>query len=147
MKTILIRALAAGAMTLPLLGHAKNVEPVPLMPEADECAQCRMAVEEPRFAAELIASDGQVHKFDDLGCMAAYVRAQGPRMKAPRAMFVGDFHKGRWVPLGQATLRKTKFPTPMRYGYLAFASAAEAAKLDKKYAPQPVTWAELVKAK
>ncbi|MNT78263.1 NosL [compost metagenome] len=120
---------------------------MPILPEADECARCRMAVEQPRFAGELIAHDGQALKFDDIGCMAEYVKAQGARLKTPRAMFVGDFSSGKWLRLEKATIVRTTFPTPMRYGLLAFESPQAAKKLDAKYKAKPVSWAELVKGR
>lgn len=141
------RLLASAVLLTPLFGFAADVQPVPIMPEADECARCRMAVEQPRFASELIAADNQVFKFDDIGCMVEFVKAKGTRMKPPKAMFVNDFFTARWVRLEKATLVKSSFQTPMRYGLLAFESPQAAKKLDAKYKAKPVKWADLVKAR
>ena len=135
------------ALAAAFLMGAADVKPVPLMPEADECAHCRMAVENERLAAEAIAADGAVYKFDELGCLVAWTKARGVRAAKPRAIFVKDFHTAAWLPLAKATLVRSSFPTPMRYGLLAFASPAAARRLAPKYAGKITTWQALVDAK
>ncbi len=135
-----------GLVACALMG-AGDIKPVPIMPEADECAQCRMAVEDEHLAAELIAADGAVLKFDELGCMVAFVKARGPRLAPPRALFVKDFKTTAWLPLARATIVKSKFPTPMRYGLLAFGSPAEAKRLEARHAGPLTSWKALTGGK
>lgn len=145
MNRLLATCVILGGLALPAV--AAEVEPVPILPEADECARCRMAVEEPRFAGELIASDGQVLKFDDIGCLRGYLQSKRAKGVKPKAIFVGDFATGAWLPLEKATFVTSSFPTPMRSGILAFSSPAGVKRLDKKYGARLVRWADLMKAK
>lgn len=139
----LFRALALSACLVPLAGF-KDVRPVEIMPEADECARCRMAVQSDRFSGEWLAANGDVLKFDDLGCMVAYVKGAGPDAPPPKGAFVHDFASGAWLPLEKAHLVRTRFETPMRYGLLAFAEPAAARALPARYKATPVTWRELL---
>jgi hypothetical protein len=75
------------------------------------------------------------------------VKAGDPRLAAPRAVFVKDFVTTAWLPVDRATLVKSKYPTPMRYGLLAFGSPAAAKTLDPKHQGAPTTWKALVGTK
>lgn len=132
---------------LPLLWGAAAVTPAPLLPEADECAHCRMSVENEHLAAQLIAADGAALKFDELGCMVDFVKAKGRAWPKPRAIFVKDFKTTSWLPLERATLVKSTYPTPMRHGLLAFSSLAAAKALDVKHHGRPTSWRALVEGK
>lgn len=35
----------------------------------DQCELCKMGIEDPKFATELITEKGRIYKFDDLNCM------------------------------------------------------------------------------
>lgn len=95
----------------------QEVTPVDLYPE-DECSHCRMTVSDPRFAAEIITVDGEVFKFDDIGCMEAY-QLRHPEIRAG-GVFVMDFDSATWLSAGKATIISTEVSTPMGSGKLAF---------------------------
>jgi copper chaperone NosL len=139
-------ALAAAAVLL-LSGFAAGVKPVEIMPEADECASCRMSVQKDRFSSELLTRDGGVSKFDEIGCMVDYTKAKRLDSKQIKGIFVHDFTSGKWLPLSEATLVKSSYPTPMRAGILAFPSPAAAKGLDAKYQGRVTTWDALLKEK
>jgi copper chaperone NosL len=101
---------------------SSEVEPVEIYPE-DACSHCRMAISDPRFAAEIITPEREVFKFDDIGCMEKY-RSQMPTRKL--FIFVRDFEDDRWLPLETSTIVRTGVMTPMGSGKLAFASLAKA---------------------
>lgn len=140
----MIRLSAAVAAVLLLSAFTPGIQPVEIMPEADECASCRMSVQKDRFASELLTQDGGVLKFDEIGCMVTYAKKQ--RLKRPeiKAIFVHDFHTGSWLSLPDAVLVKSRYPTPMRAGILAFNSPAEAKRLHAKYQGKITTWDALV---
>src|SRR5438045_3356686 len=71
----------------------------------DMCAQCKMAISEKRYAAEMADVDGNVIKFDNIDCMLRYVSVRGLKDKAA-AWFVMDSDGKQWLDARQAFLVK-----------------------------------------
>lgn len=118
--------------------------PVPLDPAIDVCAKCGMSVKDSGYAAELIADNGKVYKFDDLGCLLAYQK-NNPGVAAA-ARYVQDAGSHAWVALEQAFYVLSKdVDTPMGYGIRAFSQKADAQKFAsaRKDKPKVVGFADL----
>ncbi len=114
-----------------LLGcGASKIEPVDIFPE-DNCAQCRMAISEVRFASEIIDMHGEVYKFDDLGCMLTF-RNKRSDLKI-NATFLKDYETKEWVPYERAVIVETSIETPMGSGKVAFADAKRAKAIREKF--------------
>src|SRR6185503_10219514 len=69
--------------------------PAPLDTGSEACASCRMAVSEARFAAQLVAPGEVPRFFDDVGCLAAFVKAGHAPARA--TAFVADHGTRAWV--------------------------------------------------
>jgi copper chaperone NosL len=109
-----------------------KIQPVALEPN-DMCSFCRMSISERRYAAELLDTDGQALKFDDLGCMANFLK-QKKNTAEIRATFVMDFEHPQWVKAENAFyVRSAEFQTPMSGGIVAFANKSSAADAVTKY--------------
>ncbi len=62
------------------------LQPAPLDTRNEQCASCRMAVSDARFASQLVAPGELPRFFDDLGCLAAFLKAgQAPAGTAARS--------------------------------------------------------------
>ena len=98
-------------------------EPASLDTSNDACASCRMAVSDARYAAQLVAPGEETKFFDDIGCLAEYLRRQAP---PPRAVaYVADHRTKAWVPVSRALY--TRIPgleTTMGSHLIAHADAA-----------------------
>lgn len=109
--------------------QTSRIEPVALAPE-DMCSYCRMAISEKQYAAELIDSEGQAFKFDDIGCMSNFIKSKRNNAK-PVAYFVMDFNERQWIKAEDAYyVRSSELTTPMNGGIVGFkteSSAQEAA--------------------
>ncbi|HSG27191.1 MAG TPA: nitrous oxide reductase accessory protein NosL [Candidatus Krumholzibacterium sp.] len=116
-----MRALSVAAVVSALLVSCgpRGQEPEELYPE-DICSLCRMAVSDPRFAAEIVSAEGEVFKFDDIGCLESF--QEQDRDLPGAAVFVKDFESALWLPIGEATIVSTEMSTPMGSGKLAFSS-------------------------
>lgn len=107
---------------------APKFEPVEIAVE-DMCAFCKMAISEKQYAAEFLNRDGDVFKFDDIGCMANYV-VEKKAGDSIAAYYVVDFDTKQWLKAEEASLvASPNFHTPMGGGMVAFKdrSRAEAA--------------------
>jgi hypothetical protein len=76
------------------------------------CASCAMLVSAPRFAAQLASSNGEVHYFDDVGCLAAYL-AQRPQASGQAWVRA---ETGGWIKAELAHFASGA-QTPMDYGF------------------------------
>jgi hypothetical protein len=74
-------------------------EPQPIAWDREPCAECRMHIGEPAFAAQLITEDGRVLSFDDPGCLLIHLRDQAPRV---HRAWVRHRDDDRWLPLTEA---------------------------------------------
>ena len=93
----------------------------------DMCSFCRMAISEKRFASELLIQDGEVFKFDDIGCMLRFRKSHG-HPESVVATFVLDYETRKWLKAEEAYFVKSKeFKTPMGGNVVAFKAGADAA--------------------
>lgn len=117
--------------------------PVPIVYDEDACSHCRMAISQPAFAAELVTPGGHVELFDDLGCLAAWLREHPPAAGA--GLFVADYESHGWLAAGDAVfLRSPELPTPMSSGLAAFGDRAAAAELAAQLHGRLLTWEEVL---
>src|SRR5690242_7074487 len=121
MKYLSAFIIGCGIATLIVLAQCQRgaTEPVAIHPN-DMCTFCRMSISEKRYAAELIDEDGEVFKFDDIGCMANFIKQK--RNKATvHACFVMDFDRREWLKAENAFyVRSSELRTPMNGGIVAF---------------------------
>jgi copper chaperone NosL len=98
-------------------------EPAALDTRNEQCASCRMAVSDARFAAQLVAPGELPRFFDDLGCLAAFLEAG--KAPAGATAFVADHRTRAWVRADRAVYARVPgLATPMGSALAAHADAA-----------------------
>jgi copper chaperone NosL len=89
--------------------------PFPIAYDKEACAHCHMLIGDPRFAAQLVTTDGTVIGFDDPGCLLLYMAERKPSV---RASWVRDSQRDRWLPLAEARFVRVPW-SPMGFGVAA----------------------------
>lgn len=104
----------------------------------DPCDRCQMIVSEERFASAYVTPAGEVRRFDDLGCLTAFLRE---RPEQVGEVWVHD-HEGKgWLRGREATfVRAPGVKTPMGTGLVAAAEAARAAALAGRTNGETLGW-------
>jgi copper chaperone NosL len=103
-----------------------------------------MTIADPRFVAEAVLTTGKVLAFDDIGCLASWLRAEPRPVKA---LWVASFASGEWLAAEQATfLRTDSLRTPMASGLIASQSPAEADSLGAFLGGARQSWGEVAAA-
>jgi copper chaperone NosL len=98
--------------------------PAPLDTRNDTCSWCRMAVSDGHFAAQLVVPGDDPRLFDDIGCLADYLRAMRDLPNGSLA-YVADHRTKAWVEAGAAVYTRVKtLDTPMGSHLVAHADAA-----------------------
>ncbi len=95
--------------------------PAALDTRNEQCAFCRMAVSDPRFAAQLVAPSEETRFFDDIGCLAGYLKAMASLPKGA-AGYVADHQSKAWVRAEVAVYTQVPtLETPMASHVIAHA--------------------------
>lgn len=100
------------------------VAPVALDTKNETCGWCRMAVSDARFAAQLATPSEEPRFFDDIGCLATFLKSGGAPAKGQIA-YVADHRTKAWVRASAAVYtKKAGLETPMGSGLIAHVDAA-----------------------
>jgi copper chaperone NosL len=136
-------ALVAAALSAAILAcGGGEPRPASLDTRNERCAGCRMAVSEARFASQLVAPGEVPLFFDDLGCLAGYVKAG--RAPARAVAFVADHRTREWVRADRAAYTRVPgLQTPMGSHVVAHADAASREADPDATAGTPVPAGEL----
>ena len=106
----------------------QSYEPVDINPDVDICEVCNMSIVSEVHATELFSTEGDVYKFDDLGCMIQYTDKDG--RISPQEIgkqYVRDLDSGDWTEIEAAHFAyDPSFWTPMSYGVISFATEEQA---------------------
>lgn len=118
-------------------GCGRGAEPIHY--GEDQCAFCKMTIEDPKFGAEIITSKGRVYKFDAIECLVSAL----PGYKDASAILVTPFDKvSTLTPVDSvAFLQSDRIRSPMGGGLAAFIDKNSGqAYLDSL---QWLTWSEV----
>jgi nitrous oxide reductase accessory protein NosL len=124
------------------------LKPVSIGPN-DSCYYCKASFnlspnrKEEAYAAEMIAKDGFVRKFDDIGCLIANAKKVG--LKNIKALYATDFPSRTWLPAEQLQFVRANIQTPRNGGIVAFKDAEMAQKFASKYSGELIQLADLIK--
>jgi copper chaperone NosL len=95
------------------------VAPAALDTKNESCGWCRMAVSDARFAAQLVSPSEEPRFFDDIGCLATFLKSGGAPAKGQIA-YVADHRTKAWMRASVAVYtKKAGLETPMGSGVVA----------------------------
>lgn len=80
------------------------------------CAHCQMHLGDPRFAAQLQTQRGEVHHFDDAGCLFEFVEKNDLEVAST---YFRHYRRDAWIGGGEVRFVEVDEPTPMGYGLAA----------------------------
>ena len=119
--------------------------PRPIAFGEENCRHCHMTIADPRFAAELVTAKGLVYAFDDVGCLAAFVRGGTVPAAQVHSLWVYDYLRPdslldarRAVYLSVDTLW-----TPMNSHVAALSPGPAADSLRSRLGGELLAWDEL----
>lgn len=107
-----LAAALAVAVAVLLLERAPR-GPVEPAWDRQACVHCRMHLSERAFAAQLHDAEGEVHYFDDPGCLWLWQEEKGI---APAAIWYHHLRAERWLAEAEAGFVRVE-PTPMGWGF------------------------------
>lgn len=106
---VLLGGIAAGVWYLEQ--PTDGVQPV-VWGEAT-CAHCQMHLGDRHYAAQLQTKKGEVHNFDDPGCLFEWIAANAPSIKHT---YFRHHRRDTWLDYREVGFVEVEEPTPMGYG-------------------------------
>jgi copper chaperone NosL len=117
-------------------------EPAALDTRNEQCASCRMAVSDARFSSQLVAPGELPRFFDDVGCLADYLKTG--KAPAGAVAFVADHRTKAWIRADRAVFTRVPgLQTPMGSHVIAHADVAARDADPDARTGVPVSTAEL----
>ncbi len=102
----------------------KEQLPVDFVWDRVACEECRMALSDPHYSAQVIDPDGKAYYFDDIGCAILWLRRQP--WKDNSRTWVNDVKTAEWIDAENAHWIYGDPKTPMGYGFAASFAPPEA---------------------
>ncbi len=119
---ILLLTFALLLLTACKKGNKEQL-PVDFVWDRVVCEECKMALSDPHYSAQVIDPNGQPYYFDDIGCAILWLRRQPWRNKA--RTWVNDMNTKEWIEAEKANWTYGDPKTPMGYGFAATMSKVE----------------------
>ncbi|MGB5546312.1 MAG: hypothetical protein WCB63_00780 [Polyangiales bacterium] len=88
---------------------------VPVVWDSEVCGHCKMHVGDPRFAAQLQTTEGEVLNFDDPGCLFDYLQSHQTSI---HALYFRDHLEDAWLSESEVGFLPAQ-ESPMGYGIRA----------------------------
>jgi hypothetical protein len=117
---VFFQAIALVLYILPLMGCKdanKEQLPVDFVWDRVACEECKMALSDPHYSAQVIAPNGRAYYFDDIGCAILWLQRQPWKDKA--RTWVNDVKTSEWIAADKANWIYGDPKTPMGYGFAA----------------------------
>lgn len=115
----LVVSLASAALTL-ACGRKSSDEPVAISYGRDECAFCRMPVDDPHLAAEWVVAGESALIFGEPGCLLSWLAAHKGE---PGSAWVRVREDDTWLRAADAAFAHGILTTPMSFNLTAHQSA------------------------
>lgn len=90
--------------------------------DRDMCARCVMVMSDRNNAVQLRdIKSNKVYKFDDIGCLALWLKEENIEFKDSAKIWITDLKTGEWIDARTAFYTAGNI-TPMSFGYSAYKS-------------------------
>ena len=135
-------AVIAIFIGLSSLTACNNDQPVAINYNKDNCDYCKMTIVDPKFACELKTDHGKAFKFDDLGCMASYVKEGNPSGVKIKTFYTTDFLNTHALTKSESLsfIKSDNISSPMGGGIAAFTNADSAKHYAAYFEGELIVW-------
>ncbi len=136
-----ISAILAGGLCFVLLSSCSS-QPEPFKYGQDICYTCKMGIVDPKFGGEILTVKGKVYKFDDVRCIALFLKSGAVAKQQIKETLVINFETGKEFLDADRSffVLSPLVRSPMSGNAAAFASKDAAEKFNSDVEGNIVTW-------
>lgn len=140
-----VTKVAVAASILTLFLSSCSTKPQPFKYGSDVCDHCKMTIIDPKFGGEIITKKGKAYKFDDIVCMATFLKSSEIKEDQILQKVVVNYSKQNdFVDVDKAFfLVSPALKSPMAGNSAAFISNAEAEKVKTSTPGEIQRWKDL----
>lgn len=126
---------------------ACDVQPRPINFGKDYCSFCKMTLTDKRFGAEAVTKKGKIFVFDDLHCIAEWVKADKAKYDDVAMWLTVDFtQNGKLIDATKAMyLESPQLKSPMGSNTASFEHQADFDKEKIATNGEPTSWSKIMK--
>jgi len=130
---------------LALVTACGNVGPADIDTATDVCARCHMSIDTVAHAAEIVTAEGDIRKYDSLGCLLEDYRELTAAGRRVAGAWVVDYSSRKWVRAEAAAYALANLATDhMGFGAVATTTREAALKIVGGEASKVVDWQHLL---
>ncbi len=121
-----LNSVAVGLLVLMIIackGGNEEQLPVDFVWDRVACEECKMALSDRHYSAQVIDHNGRAYFFDDIGCAILWLQRQPWKDRA--RTWVNDVKTTEWIEASKANWLAGDPQTPMGYGFAATLSLVE----------------------
>lgn len=123
-----------------------NPKPEKISFGKDNCAECKMTIMDSKFGGEIVTKKGKVYKFDDVHCVATFLKRRGVEMgDIHQTLFTDYNNSAEFIKVNTAEfVVSSQLKSPMGGNAAAFKNSGEAGKKSAEMEGSKITnWATL----
>jgi copper chaperone NosL len=143
-RSISVAAPLSSALIIFLLCSC-STSPEPLQFGKDGCHACKMTLMDNRFGGEVVTRKGKVYKFDDLNCMAGFLKSGEVSESDAKHILVVDFaNPASLIDATHAVLVSSpEIKSPMAGNTAAFSDKSAAERLNAEWQGTFINWSQV----
>ena len=136
--------LAAGFILLFFISSC-TTKPSPFILGKDVCADCKMAIVDPKFGGEIITKKGKIFKFDDAHCLANFIKTKAVNTAdIAQTVFIDHGNTNNFLDVNSLFfVVSPQLKSPMNSNAAAFPDEVIAKKMAEQIGGKVVKWNEL----
>ena len=112
----------------------------------DECAFCTMRINDDKYSAKIVETDGKLHKFDSIECLTDFALVQDYVDDTEHSFMISDYYSpGNFIDARSSMfVRSDNFSSPMGLNVMAFDSKEIADKFMSENGGDQFSWIDVV---
>ena len=112
----------------------------------DECAFCTMKINDDKYSAKLVTSDGELYKFDSIECLTDFALVKNYVDDTGQSFMISDYiSPGNFIDARKSVfVQNNNFPSPMGLNVMTFDSKEMAEKFMKENGGELMIWNDLI---
>ncbi len=143
------KAIVAVSVFLMFTLMSCNSSPQPIKLGQDACSFCKMSIADKRFGAEIMTNKGKIFKFDDMHCIAGFIKSNEVAKSDIKEIWLVNYTEPHnFIPAQKAFLfESADLHSPMGGNIASFDDESKLNDVMKMMKGQPLTWNEFINEK